>query len=198
MHQELASLVHRVRAITQVTPWRRALDAPCPTCSACAVTERWGETDLTRLSAVEQDEGDVDGPVGLGVAVEVGGPVEEAADDGALTVLDDDAAAATPTPVAASSEQPAPARSGRLVVFGDSDFAANAQLAAVGNPTLLLNAMNWLVARENLLAIPPKKAEQIQLNLTRSNLGTIYLLVLVAMPLASAVAGVVVYLRRRR
>jgi ABC-type uncharacterized transport system involved in gliding motility auxiliary subunit len=89
-------------------------------------------------------------------------------------------------------------RKGRLVVFGDSDFASNAQLAAVGNPTLLLNAMNWLVERENLLEIPPKKAEQVQLNLSRTDLSTIYLLVLVGLPLASAVTGVVVHLRRRR
>jgi len=116
-----------------------------------------------------------------------------------------------PTPNVAGSGQPPAAapgaergssdskpRPGRLVVFGDSDFASNAQLASVGNPTLLLNAMNWLVERENLLAIPAKKADQIQLNLTRRDLGTIYLIVLVALPLASLSAGVAVYLRRRR
>lgn len=89
-------------------------------------------------------------------------------------------------------------RPGRLVVFGDSDFASNAQLASAGNPTLLLNALNWLVERENLLAIPAKKADQIQLNLTRRNLSTIYLIVLVALPLASLSVGAAVYLRRRR
>ena len=102
-----------------------------------------------------------------------------------------DAAGAAP----ASESTPRP---GRLVVFGDSDFASNAQLASVGNPTLLLNALNWLVERENLLAIPAKKADQIQLNLTRRDLSTIYLIVLVALPLASLSAGVAVYLRRRR
>ena len=89
-------------------------------------------------------------------------------------------------------------KSGRLVVFGDSDFAANAQLSSVGNPTLLLNTINWLVERENLLAIPPRKAEQIQLNLSRSQLSSVYLLVLLVLPLASMAVGVGVYLRRRR
>ena len=98
---------------------------------------------------------------------------------------------------AAAARRSAP-RPGRLVVFGDSDFASNAQLASVGNPTLFLNALNWLVERENLLAIPAKKADQIQLNLTRRDLSTIYLIVLVALPLASLSAGVAVYLRRRR
>ena len=105
---------------------------------------------------------------------------------------------AAPSASAAAPAPGATSRPGRLVVFGDSDFASNAQIASVGNPTLLLNALNWLVERENLLAIPAKKADQIQLNLTRRDLGTIYLIVLVALPLASLSAGLGVYLRRRR
>jgi ABC-type uncharacterized transport system involved in gliding motility auxiliary subunit len=104
----------------------------------------------------------------------------------------------SPAPDIASPAPGIASRPGRLVVFGDSDFASNAQIASVGNPTLLLNALNWLVERENLLAIPAKKADQVQLNLTRRDLGTIYLIVLVALPLASLSAGVGVYLRRRR
>ena len=208
--------------------------------------EAWGETDLTRLDAVARDDADVAGPVGLGVAVEIeAGAVDTGgADDGSLTVLDDDEeeGAVDPSappgedvepaesvePLALTDEPPAAAgatamaqeppaqaaapedagvvaaasgstpRPGRLVVFGDSDFASNAQLSSVGNPTLLLNALNWLVERENLLAIPAKKADQIQLNLTRRDLSTIYLIVLVALPLASLSVGVAVYLRRRR
>ena len=189
--------------------------------------DAWGETDLARLDAVARDENDTPGPVGLGVAVEIdaGAGGAEADGDGSLTVIDDeeeadapaaasaapaaeeDAAAAAvnaaaiegaPVAPAAAADESGPPRAGRLVVFGDSDFASNAQLAAVGNPTLLLNTLNWLVERENLLEIPPKKAEQIQLNLTRADLSTIYLLVLLALPLASVVAGVGVYLRRRR
>jgi ABC-type uncharacterized transport system involved in gliding motility auxiliary subunit len=106
------------------------------------------------------------------------------------------APASTETAVEPAAETNA--RPGRLVVFGDSDFASNGQLGSVGNPTLLLNALNWLVERENLLAIPAKKADQIQLDLTRRDLGTIYLIVLVALPLACLSVGVAVYLRRRR
>jgi hypothetical protein len=114
---------------------------------------------------------------------------------GAVATASDEPPTSEPSPAAAP---PAAPRPGRLVVFGDSDFASNAQLASVGNPTLLLNAMNWLVERENLLAIPAKKADQIQLNLTRRDLSTIYLIVLIGLPLASVSAGVGVYLRRRR
>jgi ABC-type uncharacterized transport system involved in gliding motility auxiliary subunit len=170
--------------------------------------DAWGETNLQQLDAVAKDDADVAGPVGLGVAIEIASPGAKPVEDGSLTVLDDEGDAAPPLEGAAVAAETTPAqpaeaetgemRPGRLVVFGDSDFASNAQLASVGNPTLLLNAMNWLVERENLLAIPAKKADQIQLNLTRRDLSTIYLIVLVGLPLASLSAGVGVYLRRRR
>ena len=63
----------------------------------------------------------------------------------------------------------------RLVVFGDSDFATN-QLVQANQPTriLLSNALNWLVEREALLTIPPKKTEQVRLNLTEEQSWTVY------------------------
>ena len=65
----------------------------------------------------------------------------------------------------------------RLVVFGDSDFATNQLLQAnVGNAVLLANALNWLVEREALLGIPPKKTEQVRLNLTGAQLRGVVLL----------------------
>jgi ABC-type uncharacterized transport system involved in gliding motility auxiliary subunit len=163
----------------------------------------------------EEDGEEVDEEVGEAVEVEVeegstpAAPAPTAASEsdapppaaGAVaTAGDADSTADSPlaTDFAPAAVAPAAPRPGRLVVFGDSDFASNGQLASVGNPTLLLNAMNWLVERENLLAIPAKKADQIQLNLTRRDLSTIYLIVLVGLPLASVSAGVGVYLRRRR
>ena len=55
----------------------------------------------------------------------------------------------------------------RLVALGDSDFAANEFLEGnVANAVLLSNAFKWLVEREALLGIPPKKTEQVKLTLT--------------------------------
>jgi ABC-type uncharacterized transport system involved in gliding motility auxiliary subunit len=87
----------------------------------------------------------------------------------------------------------------RLVVFGDSDFATN-QLIQANSPNqiLLSNALNWLVAREALLAIPPRKTEQVRLNLTREQGRTVYAIALVLLPVLAAVAGFVVRSRRRR
>ncbi|HYH45340.1 MAG TPA: GldG family protein [Thermoanaerobaculia bacterium] len=87
----------------------------------------------------------------------------------------------------------------RLVVFGDSDFATN-QLVQANSPNqiLLSNALNWLVAREALLAIPPRKTEQVRLNLTQEQGYTVYAIALLLLPVLAAAAGIVVWSRRRR
>lgn len=128
----------------------------------------WGETDLAHLDKVGKDAKDLAGPVPLAVAVERKG-------------------------------KGAGARTARLVVFGDSDFATNQLLQAnVANSILLSNALNWLVEREALLGIPPKKTEQVHLTLTADELRNIYLLVLGLLPTLAILAGGYVYFRRRR
>lgn len=90
-------------------------------------------------------------------------------------------------------------RKARLVVFGDSDFATNQLIQ--GNPPngiLLANALNWLVEREALLAIPPRKTEQVRLNLTKEQGWTVYAIALLLLPGLAALAGIVVWSRRRR
>ncbi|HEV2852720.1 MAG TPA: GldG family protein [Thermoanaerobaculia bacterium] len=127
----------------------------------------WGETDLANLDKVSRDPRDVAGPVPLGVVAESGST--------------------------APGKRPM-----RLAVFGDSDFAANQLLQAnAPNAVLISNALNWLVEREALLGIPPKKTEQVKLTLTRDEIRMIYLLAL-ALPVLSVVLGAAVYFRRRR
>lgn len=130
--------------------------------------EGWGETGLANLQSVGRDATDMAGPILLGAAVE-----SEAAGEGQ--------------------------RPTRLVVFGDSEFAANQLLEAnVANSVLLTNALNWLVEREALLGIPPKKTEQVHLTLTSQELRTIFLLAIVVLPVLTIASGAAVYYRRRR
>jgi len=100
--------------------------------------------------------------------------------------------------VAVEAEKPQ-GRKMRLLVFGDSDFATN-QLIQANSPNqiLLANSLNWLVAREALLAIPPRKTEQVRLNLTQEQGITVYAIVLALLPALAAIAGIVVWSRRRR
>ena len=150
--------------------------------------EGWAETDLANLQQVARDERDVAGPVALAVAISDPLAGEQAPPTGAES-------AAPP-----AKEPPSPARRGfRLVVFGDSDWARDAQIAAdAGNATLFADTFNWLVERPLLLGIAAKTPESSRLNLSLGELRTVWAVVLGGMPLAAIVAGVWTYLRRRR
>jgi ABC-type uncharacterized transport system involved in gliding motility auxiliary subunit len=138
--------------------------------------EGWGETSLGQLDNVQKDANDTQAPVPLAVAVE--------------------RPAASPEGGAAGAAGPKPLR---LVVIGDSDFAANQLLQSrTENQVLLANAFNWLVEREALLGIPPKKTEQVRLNLTGGEMRTVFLLSLLILPGLAIIAGALVYFRRRR
>jgi ABC-type uncharacterized transport system involved in gliding motility auxiliary subunit len=127
----------------------------------------WGETDLAHLDKVGFDDRDLPGPVPVGAVAE-----------SALT---------------APGKRPM-----RLVVFGDSDFATNQLLGAnQDNGLLLSNTLNWLVEREALLGIPPKKTEQVRLTLTGEEIRRIYLVVAL-LPILAVILGGVVFSRRRR
>jgi ABC-type uncharacterized transport system involved in gliding motility auxiliary subunit len=106
---------------------------------------------------------------------------------------------AGPVPLGVAAEGERNGKKMRLVVFGDADFASN-QLIQVNPPNgfLLSNALNWLVEREALLAIPPRKTEQVRLSLTKEQSWTIYGVALALLPLLAAIAGGVVWSRRRR
>ena len=162
---------------------------PAPAAPEGTVTELvqtsadgWGEKDLENLSAVDKGPDDLAGPVALGVAVDLG-PREAPAEE---------APAGATGPAAASRPQP------RMVVFGDSDFATNGQLDQPGNATLIANTLNWMVERETHLGIPPKEPEQVRLSLTPQERQQAMLLVVVGIPLATLIAGIVVTVRRRR
>ncbi len=107
----------------------------------------------------------------------------------------------TPGPVslavAAQSEQEKET-GWRLVVVGDADFVTNGQIVNAGNLNLALNAVNWLVKREEALGIAPRTPEQVHLYLSARQMRTVALLSLVGLPLAAVAMGVVVWWRRRR
>ncbi|MEJ2580252.1 MAG: GldG family protein [Acidobacteriota bacterium] len=138
-------------------------------------SEGWGETDLEMLlrgDPVALDDADNAGPVAVGVAVEGG------------------------TELTASGEDSEP-EGYRLVVFGDSDFLTDLDISNAGNSVLAVGAFNWLAAREDLVGIPPRDVEQVSLFLTQQQMRNLLLLVLIAMPGAAILAGILVWRRRR-
>lgn len=134
----------------------------------------WAETSLADLSAVEEDGDDLPGPISLAVVVTRGEPLDE--DDATDTT---DAGA-------------------RLAVFGDVDFATDAQLDNGANGVLLLNTLNWLVERDALVEIEGRAPEKTRLALAEGELFTLQVLLVVGLPGLALVAGIWIALRRRR
>jgi ABC-type uncharacterized transport system involved in gliding motility auxiliary subunit len=140
----------------------------------------WAETDLKTLfekSTARFDEGSGDrrGPIILGAAVS-------------------SSAEAAPN---AEAPPDAPKPEARVVVFGDSDFAANAYLGAQGNNDFFLNAVGWLSQQENLISIRPREAGDRRLTLTAGQQTTLWYVTLLVIPACVFGAGVLTWWRRR-
>jgi ABC-type uncharacterized transport system involved in gliding motility auxiliary subunit len=160
------------------------------TALATTSEQSWGETDA-RSEPLQYDEGtDLPGP--LVVIATVEGPVLSNVEGPVLR----------PT-LRWGVEGTAGAEGGamtRLVLIGDSDLARNDVLAQIPNGQfLLLNAVNWLAEEEALIAIGPKTGPQQQsIRLSRLQEGTVCLGTLVLIPAAIALAGLIVWSRRRQ
>jgi ABC-type uncharacterized transport system involved in gliding motility auxiliary subunit len=92
-------------------------------------------------------------------------------------------------------------RRGRLLVYGDADFASNLLLDYLGNRDLLLNSVNWLSGEEHMLgARPPVQLPGVnQFFLSAQQGERVFWLGAVALPAAILIAGLTgVSLRQRR
>ncbi len=132
---------------------------------------------------VENDKAkDTQGPVPIGAAVSIPAP-------------------AAPAPPAPPTGQPKPDEppkpESRLVVVGDSDFAANFALGIQGNRDLFLNIVNWAAQQENLISIRPKDPDDRRLTLTASQQVAVRWLALLVVPALIWGAGIYNWSRRR-
>lgn len=144
-------------------------DQPRVTELVKAGTEYWGETDIDNEHATFDPATDIAGPLSLAVAVETSKPQGVDVDIGVT----------------------------RMVVVGTSRFVDNSSLAG-GNLDFFMNSLNWLLQREQLVAVSPKTPEEFRLDMSPSQQMAVYLLVIVGMPLAVAIIGIAVWLGRRK
>jgi ABC-type uncharacterized transport system involved in gliding motility auxiliary subunit len=103
-----------------------------------------------------------------------------------------------PVPLAVSAEMTANARE-RVVVFGDSDFAADANFSRYANGDLIVNAIDWSAENENLINLTPKTPiDRVLLPPQKYSIGMVLLGSVFVIPGLVLVAGVVVWIQRRR
>jgi len=138
----------------------------------------WAESDLKGLLSsgkvsFNAASGDKQGPITIAAAVSA-------------------AAAAAP---GAAPDAPKPET--RVVVFGDSDFAANSGLGIQGNRDLFMNTVGWLSQQENLISIRPKDADDRRLTMTAAQQTNVTWLSLFIIPGLVFVVGVSAWWRRR-
>lgn len=86
----------------------------------------------------------------------------------------------------------------RVVVIGDSDFASNNNLGHGANLEFMLSAINWLSQDDSLMAIAPKAAPDLQLDLNDTQVAIIGLGFLLVIPLGLLGAGITIWLKRRK
>ena len=140
----------------------------------------WGETNMVQLldgEPVDPGDNDTLGPISVAIAVEsrsniAGEDEEEGANESA--------------------------RKARLVVIGDSDFMSDTEIANAGNLVLAVNAFNWLADQEHALGIAARAVDQTSMYLTSGQMQAILLIVLVILPGAAIVGGILIWRRRRR
>lgn len=141
-----------------------------------ASAESWIEEDLEKLFSGEADpqydEGEKKGPIVLGVALE---------------------------PIIPAGDEDSEKERLRLVVFGDAEMVQNQYFAMVpGNLNLIMNAVTWLIGKEEGLSIRPKEPDIRRAALSGMQAALIYGVTLLLTPLVMVAFGLASWLRRRK
>ncbi len=101
-------------------------------------------------------------------------------------------------PPPADGQEPDPNKpETRLVVVGDSDFAANSVAGMGGNRDMFLNIVNWLAQQDNLISVRPRNPEDRRITLTAGQDTMIFWFTLAILPGLIFLAGIQTWWRRR-
>lgn len=169
--REVSSVFYLPRSVEPIPPpddAPRPADRPRVTVLARSSPDSWAESDLEQKPMKFDRARDRAGPVGLAVAAERG----------------------------AAADLEMSLRPARLVVFGDTDFLSNGALSG-GNTDLFLSALNWLLEREQLMAIAPKTLDDLRLLMTQEQVNRVFWMVVVILPGLLGVLGAGIWWQRR-
>jgi hypothetical protein len=158
--------------VSREVPDSERSDKPRVQILALTSKSSWAKRDFRRKSLSFDPDVDRLGPVSLAVAVEKG------AVEGVDVALEPS----------------------RIVVVGDSDLGANQSLdsGAGGNEDFFMNCLNWLLARESLLAISPKPLGSAIYQASRDQFGWTLAALVGGIPLCVCMLGVLIWVGRRR
>lgn len=163
----------------------------------------WTETgELTGELNFDEDSREHTGPLAIGLSLtrklaaddpETGN--EPGGEDGGA---DNHAATAETGMPAGDSAENGTAPTQRVLVIGDGDFLSNQFLGNGANLDLGVRMINWLVGDDRFIEIPPRTAPDTGLNLSSTASAVIAVGSMIVLPLLLALAGGVIWWRRRR
>lgn len=88
---------------------------------------------------------------------------------------------------------------GRIVVFGDAEFATNSYFTAYGNVDMLVNSIDWAAGQENIISLTPKAATQRVLITPKTyTVGLLFLGSIILLPGIILAGGISAWIMRRR
>lgn len=103
-----------------------------------------------------------------------------------------------PVAIALALQRDVDDRAQRIVAVGSGSFLANTYVGNGGNLALGLNMVNWLSNQDKLITIPPRAAKDNTVTLSKTQLTFISVGLVIVLPLLLALAGGVLWWRRRR
>lgn len=165
-----AAIFHLPRSVEPGIMKTNGADRPQVTPLAFSSDSSWSESQPDQSPAKFDADSDVTGPISLAVAVEKG------ATTGKLDMQ---------------------IRPSRIIVFGDSGFVCNGGLTG-GDTSLFMSSLNWLLDREQLMAIAPKPVNDTRLKLTRTDTRILFWSTVGGIPALAGLLGIILWMRRRK
>ena len=177
--RNIATFFKLARSVTPAKP-----PVPDITAESLVLTSErsWAETDLksvTNNAMAPDPKADVLGPISLAVVATRNGPPKP------------------PEAGKEAKEGETPSK-GRMVVFGDSDFAANSSYGQLLNGDLFNNSVSWLTHDESFISIRAKDPTNREVNMTQSEQRTWGVIAIIAIPGAILLIGASVWASRRK
>jgi len=94
--------------------------------------------------------------------------------------------------------KPKSVKKGKLMVVGDSDFAANAKFNFSGNSDFFLNSVSWLAEESDLISIRAKQRNIQPFHMSQTWGNTLFIFGMILLPGSVIFAGIRTWWRRRR
>ena len=174
----------------------------------------YSKTDVQNMSTYEKEDGDLDGPFGLGVLVtetveldegtgKDGTGTEEQTEEAVKKDAGEGSQTESATESAAEdipSARAAKTAETRLALFTSSalvDESAD-QMVSGGNTRLFINTLSWACGQSSSVSVPVKSLSVDYLTLTAASSNFWSIVTIVMIPGAFLICGLMIWIRRRR